>query len=69
MKINNEPIFDVPHRCPTNKQIMIITVIGTTHLCKFGAFKAKPSTADNTDTAGVNAPSPFYYTFFISFIY
>lgn len=32
--------------------------MGTTHLCNFGAFKAKPSTADKTDTAGVNAPSP-----------
>ncbi len=53
-----KPIFAVPHCWQKNKQNIIVTVIGTTHLCKLGAFKAKPSTADNTDTAGVNAPSP-----------
>lgn len=37
---------------------MIATVIGTTHRCNLGAFKARPSTAERTDTAGVNAPSP-----------
>ncbi|CAF4705301.1 unnamed protein product, partial [Rotaria sp. Silwood2] len=34
------------------------TVIGTIQLCNLGASTATPSTADNTDTAGVNAPSP-----------
>ncbi len=53
-----KPIFDVPHCCPINKQIIIITVIGTTHEWRLGAFNANPSTADKTLTAGVNAPSP-----------
>ncbi len=53
-----KPIFDVPHCWPTNKQIIIITVIGTIQEWRLGAFNANPSTADKTLTAGVNAPSP-----------
>ena len=54
----DEPIFDVPHCWQRKREKMIRTVIGTTQRCRFGAFNAKPSTADRTDTAGVNAPSP-----------
>jgi len=53
-----KPIFDVPHCWPINKQIIIITVIGTIQEWRLGAFNANPSTADKTLTAGVNAPSP-----------
>lgn len=37
---------------------MITTVIRTTQRRRLGAFNANPSTAERTETAGVNAPSP-----------
>jgi len=55
---NVKPIFDVPNICTTKSTIRTQTVIGKIHLPRLVEVVAKPSTADITLIAGVNAPSP-----------
>ena len=55
---NNLPMPLVPCFCTANKQNKITKVRGTTYLESPGEITSKPSTADNTEMAGVITPSP-----------
>ena len=52
------PTTPVPRRCTANSAKMRMAVIGTTQSCSPGSITFKPSTADNTETAGVIMLSP-----------
>ena len=48
----------VPRDCTANNASRMITVSGTTYSRKCGAPTSKPSTAENTEMAGVMSASP-----------
>lgn len=54
----NFPIIAVPCLCTKNKAVKIPILIGTMYFASVGVAIDKPSTADNTDIAGVMIPSP-----------
>ena len=53
----NAPTKAVPLLCAQNKMNNTNKVIGNIMGCKTGAASSKPSTADNTEMAGVIMPS------------
>ena len=55
---NTRPTAPVPFRCAANNAISIVSVNGTTNCCRPGLATATPSTALNTEMAGVRTPSP-----------
>ena len=54
----NRPTVAVPCRCTANRPTMITAVIGTIHSASRGSTTFRPSTADNTEIAGVIMLSP-----------
>ena len=52
------PMKPVPRRCTRNSAIRTISVNGSTSGARAGASTLRPSTALNTEMAGVIAPSP-----------
>ena len=54
----NAATLAVPRDCTENSAIRMTTVIGTTTSSKAGVATFRPSTADNTDSAGVMMASP-----------
>ena len=52
------PTAPVPRRCTANSATMMTAVIGTTQSCSPGSTTFMPSTADNTEIAGVIMLSP-----------
>ncbi len=55
---NIRPTTAVPRRCTRNSATMITAVIGTISSASDGSTTFKPSTADNTEIAGVIMESP-----------
>ena len=55
---NTAPMPPVPRCCTRNSAIRIATVIGTTNGSKTCVATPSPSTALNTEMAGVIMPSP-----------
>lgn len=55
---NTLPTAPVPRRCTTNKPTRITTAIGTTQSVNEVDTSSRPSTALNTEMAGVMMPSP-----------
>ena len=54
----NWPMPPVPRFCTANKHNKITRVKGMTAFLNVGDTTSKPSTADNTEIAGVITPSP-----------
>ena len=54
----NVATLAVPRDCTANSATRITTVSGTTYGSNAGVTIFKPSTADNTDSAGVRIASP-----------
>ena len=54
----NLPMPPVPRFCTENKANKMMRVSGITAFLKLGDTTSKPSTADNTEMAGVMTPSP-----------
>ncbi|MDT4846906.1 hypothetical protein FQZ97_809500 [compost metagenome] len=54
----NLPMPPVPRFCTANSANSTTSVIGTTYWRKAGEMTSRPSTADNTEMAGVMTPSP-----------
>ncbi|MNL85341.1 hypothetical protein D3C87_2136170 [compost metagenome] len=54
----NLPIPLVPRFCTANRQNSTTRVMGITYCLKWGETTSSPSTADNTEMAGVMTPSP-----------
>ena len=54
----NLPMPAVPRFCTKNRQNKITKVSGITAFLKAGDTTSRPSTADNTEMAGVITPSP-----------
>ena len=55
---NTLPTAPVPRLCTMNKHIKMATAIGRTQEAKAGETSSRPSTALNTEIAGVMIPSP-----------
>ena len=55
---NNRPTVSVPKRWIANSPVSTTSVIGITSDSRPGAATFSPSTADNTEMAGVIIPSP-----------
>ncbi|CAB5026718.1 unannotated protein [freshwater metagenome] len=55
---NTLPMLAVPRRCTANRPMMMTTAIGTTQSSRRSVLTLVPSTADNTEMAGVIMPSP-----------
>ncbi len=53
-----EPMREVPSGWTANRATRMTTAAGTTYVVNPGAAISKPSSADNTEIAGVMAPSP-----------
>ena len=54
----NRPMLAVPRFCTMKSANKIIKVSGTTNRLKVGETTSSPSTAPNTEIAGVITPSP-----------
>ena len=52
------PTAPVPRLCTMNRHSKMTTAIGITHEAKAGDTSSRPSTALNTEIAGVMIPSP-----------